>query len=122
MMPFLSLQFKAVSYNGVRISLLNMAPLAVISQHPNNGLIFDRSKDKRLILLISLAIATVTLFLIPYLRAFGAMLVITPLLGVIISSSIAMAKTSLIRSQPIKTVRRKPPLAACACGVRWALR
>ena len=89
MMPFLSLQFKAVGYNGVQISLLNMlSALAVILTAPQYGLIFDRSKDKRLILLISLAIATVTLFLIPYLRAFGAMLVIYTINRVIVSSSI----------------------------------
>jgi MFS family permease len=71
-MPFLSLQFKTVGYNGVQISLLNMlSALAVILTAPQYGLIFDRSKDKRLILLISLTIVTVTLFLIPYLRAFG---------------------------------------------------
>ena len=93
MMPFLSLQFKAVGYNGVQISLLNMlSALAVILTAPQYGLIFDRSKDKRLILLISLAIATVTLFLIPYLRAFGAMLVIYTIIRVIISSSITASE------------------------------
>ena len=93
MMPFLSLQFKAVGYNGVQISLLNMlSALAVILTAPQYGLIFDRSKDKRLILLISLAIATVTLFLIPYLRAFGAMLVIYTINRVIISSSITASE------------------------------
>jgi PPP family 3-phenylpropionic acid transporter len=93
MMPFLSLQFKAVGYNGVQISLLNMlSALAVILTAPQYGLIFDRSKDKRLILLISLAIATVTLFLIPYLRAFGAMLVIYIINRVIISSSITASE------------------------------
>ena len=92
-MPFLSLQFKAVGYNGVQISLLNMlSALAVILTAPQYGLIFDRSKDKRLILLISLAIATVTLFLIPYLRAFGAMLVIYTINRVIISSSITASE------------------------------
>jgi PPP family 3-phenylpropionic acid transporter len=93
MMPFLSLQFKAIGYNGVQISLLNMlSALAVILTAPQYGLIFDRSKDKRLILLISLAIATVTLFLIPYLRAFGAMLVIYTINRVIISSSITASE------------------------------
>ena len=93
MMPFLSLQFKAVGYNGVQISLLNMlSAMAVILTAPQYGLIFDRSKDKRLILLISLAIATVTLFLIPYLRAFGAMLVIYTINRVIISSSITASE------------------------------
>ena len=93
MMPFLSLQFKAVGYNGVQISLLNMlSALAVILTAPQYALIFDRSKDKRLILLISLAIATVTLFLIPYLRAFGAMLVIYTINRVIISSSITASE------------------------------
>ena len=92
-MPFLSLQFKAVGYNGVQISLLNMlSALAVILTAPQYGLIFDRSKDKRLILLISLAIATVTLFLIPYLRAFGAMLVIYTINRVIVSSSITASE------------------------------
>jgi len=92
-MPFLSLQFKAVGYNGVQISLLNMlSALAVILTAPQYGLIFDRSKDKRLILLISLTIATVTLFLIPYLRAFGAMLVIYTINRVIISSSITASE------------------------------
>ncbi len=92
-MPFLSLQFKAVGYNGVQISLLNMlSALAVILTAPQYGLIFDRSKDKRLILLISLTIATVTLFLIPYLRAFGAMLVIYTINRVIVSSSITASE------------------------------
>ena len=92
-MPFLSLQFKAVGYNGVQISLLNMlSALAVILTAPQYGLIFDRSKDKRLILLISLTIATVTLFLIPYLRAFGAMLVIYTISRVIVSSSITASE------------------------------
>jgi MFS family permease len=93
MMPFLSLQFKAVGYNGVQISLLNMlSALAVILTASQYGLIFDRSKDKRLILIISLTIATVTLFLIPYLRAFGAMLVIYTINRVIISSSITASE------------------------------
>jgi PPP family 3-phenylpropionic acid transporter len=93
MMPFLSLQFKAIGYNGVQISLLNMlSALAVILTAPQYGLIFDRSKDKRLILLISLTIATVTLFLIPYLRAFGAMLVIYTINRVIVSSSITASE------------------------------
>ena len=93
MLPVLSLQFKAGGYNGVQISLLNMlSTLAVILTAPQYGLIFDRSKDKRLILLISLAIATVTLFLIPYLRAFGAMLVIYTINRVIISSSITASE------------------------------
>ena len=92
-MPFLSLQFKAVGYNGVQISLLNMlSALAVILTAPQYGLIFDRSKDKRLILLISLTIVTVTLFLIPYLRAFGAMLVIYTINRVIVSSSITASE------------------------------
>lgn len=92
-MPFLSLQFKAVGYNGVQISLLNMlSALAVILTAPQYGLIFDRSKDKRLILLISLTIATVTLFLIPYLRVFGAMLVIYTINRVIVSSSITASE------------------------------
>jgi len=92
-MPFLSLQFKAVGYNGVQISLLNMlSALADILTAPQYGLIFDRSKDKRLILLISLTIATVTLFLIPYLRVFGAMLVIYTINRVIISSSITASE------------------------------
>jgi PPP family 3-phenylpropionic acid transporter len=92
-MPFLSLQFKAVGYNGVQISLLNMlSALAVILTAPQYGLIFDRSKDKRLILLISLTITTVTLFLIPYLRAFGAMLVIYTINRVIVSSSITASE------------------------------
>ena len=92
-MPFLSLQFKAVGYNGVQISLLNMlSALAVILTAPQYGLIFDRSKDKRLILLISLTIATETLFLIPYLRVFGAMLVIYTINRVIISSSITASE------------------------------
>jgi PPP family 3-phenylpropionic acid transporter len=92
-MPFLSLQFKAVGYNGVQISLLNMlSALAVILTAPQYGLIFDRSKDKRLILLTSLTITTVTLFLIPYLRAFGAMLVIYTINRVIVSSSITASE------------------------------
>lgn len=92
-MPFLSLQFKAVGYNGVQISLLNMlSALAVILTAPQYGLIFDRSKDKRLILLISLTITTVTLFLIPYLRAFGVMLVIYTINRVIVSSSITASE------------------------------
>ena len=92
-MPFLSLQFKAVGYNGVQISLLNMlSALAVILTAPQYGLIFDRSKDKRLILLISLTIVTMTLFLIPYLRAFGAMLVIYTINRVIVSSSITASE------------------------------
>ena len=92
-MPFLSLQFRAVGYNGVQISLLNMlSAFAVILTAPQYGLIFDRSKDKRLILLISLAISTVTLFLIPYLRAFWAMLVIYTINRVIVSSSITASE------------------------------
>ena len=121
-MPFLSLQFKAVGYNGVQISLLNMlSALAVILTAPQYGLIFDRSKDKRLILLISLTIATVTLFLIPYLRAFGAMLVIYTISRVIVSSSITACENLSYQVSADKTARRKPALAACVCGARWAL-
>jgi MFS family permease len=93
MMPFLSLQFKAVGYNGVQISLLNMlSALAVILTAPRYGLIFDRSKDKRLILLISIAIATITLYLIPHLRAFGWMLLVYLINRSVVSSSITASE------------------------------
>jgi len=93
MMPFLSLQFKAVGYNGKQISLLSLlSALAVILTAPRYGLIFDRSKDKRLILLISIAVATVSLYLIPYLRAFGWMLLIYLLNRIIVSSSITASE------------------------------
>jgi len=108
-MPFLSLQFKAVGYNGVQISLLNMlSALAVILTAPQYGLIFDRSKDKRLILLISLTIVTMTLFLIPYLRAFGAMLVIYTINRVIVSSSITASENLSYQVSADKNGEEKP--------------
>lgn len=91
--PFLSLQFRIFGYSGVQISLLNViSALALILTAPRYGLIFDRSKDKQLILLISLGMIAISFYLIPYLSAFGWMLAVYSVNRIIVSSTITASE------------------------------
>ncbi|HOE34374.1 MAG: MFS transporter [Chloroflexi bacterium] len=87
--PFLSLHFRSIGFSGVQVGALGtFSSLGLILTATQYGLFFDRSSRKRLILALSLLLAALTLFFLPYLRVFGMALVLFIAHRIITSSSI----------------------------------
>ncbi len=107
--PFLSLHYHEIGFSGVQISaVVAVSSLAVIIAAPQLGLLFDNSQHKKRTLVIAALLIMLTMFLVPYFRIFGLVMLFYSVFRVINTSSISATENLSYRVSAVGNKHQKP--------------